>query len=420
MRGLVLIAVLALTPAAPGAAPSTGGAAASASQRGPEPGRGAVQGRGVAPAPESQREVVVTPEQLKTAIDRLGTIDYAVRAPAARTIRRAPAAMAVPALLDAVVAHKDGYVRFRALVLLSGFNDPRTRDVMAGVLTASNDRLRTVAYTYFEHRPDPQILPRLLEALDREESEFVRPALTRTLAAYGSDSRARDVLTGLVLKGQDYFRSVVIEALGDYKAAYALKQITDVARLDGPLQDDAVIALGKIGDKRSLETLAALQRSAPRTVQPSIAAAICLLGINCSSHQGYLVQSLRFGIDTLGFQELLRASASGLAALAVAGDASAVSALIEAGAPSRDPARAAIALALGAVALRNSPLMLKVLESQKDPQPAIVLLGEAFDMLEEDLEEERFFVAVRRGYWAAPAGSSSRKIAAALIQTLDF
>ena len=58
--------------------------------------------------------------------------------------------MAVPALLDAVAGHTDGYVRFRALVLLSGFNDSRTRDVMAGVLTAPNDRLRAVAYTYFE------------------------------------------------------------------------------------------------------------------------------------------------------------------------------------------------------------------------------------------------------------------------------
>ena len=418
MRRLVLlIAVVALAAAAP---------FASASQRGPDPDRGAAQGRGAAPARgaapsiESQREVAVTPEQLKAAIDRLGTIDYAVRAPAARTVRRAPAAMAVPALLDAVVAHKDGYVRFRALVLLSGFNDPRTRDVMAGVLTAPNDRLRTVAYTYFEHNPDPQILPRLLDALDKEESEFVRPALTRTLAAYGTDSRARDVLTGLVLKGQDYFRSVVIEALGDHKAAYALTPITSVAKLEGPLQDDAVIALGKIGDKRSLETLAPLQRTAPRAAQPAVAAAICLLGINCASHQGYLVKSLRFGIDTLGYQELVRASASGLAALAIAGDASAASALIEAGTPSRDPARAAIALALGAVALRNTPLMLKVLEAQADPKPAILLLGEAFDMLEEDLEEERFFVAVRRGYWAAPASSSPRKIAAALIQSLDF
>jgi hypothetical protein len=41
-------------------------------------------------------------------------------------------------------------------------------------------------------------------------------------------------------------------------------------------------------------------------------------------------------------------------------------------------------------------------------------------MLEEDLEEERFFAAVRKGYWAAPDGSPARKIATALIQTLEF
>ena len=50
---------------------------------------------------------------------------------------------------------------------------------------------------------------------------------------------------------------------------------------------------------------------------------------------------------TAGYQDLLRASASGLAALAISGDAPSAALLIEAGAPSRDPARAAIALALG-------------------------------------------------------------------------
>ena len=64
--------------------------------------------------------------------------------------------------------------------------------------------------------------------------------------------------------GEDFFRSAVIEALGDYKATYALDAITAVAKLDGPLQDDAALALGKIGDKRALETLAALQRTAPQ------------------------------------------------------------------------------------------------------------------------------------------------------------
>jgi HEAT repeat protein len=377
--------------------------------------------RPAAPAAAAeQRETAVTAEQLKAAIDKLAAVDYATRTTAARTIRRVPVQTAVPALLDAIAGNPDGYVRFRSLILLSGFNDPRTRDVMAQSLTASNDRLRSTAYAYFEHNVDTQILPRLLEALPREESEFVRPALTRALAAYGTDPRVRDVLNGLVMKGQDFFRSGIIEALGDYKAAYALPALTTIAKLDGPLQDDAVLAIGKIGDKRTLDTLAGLQRTAPKNVQPSIAAAICLLGVNCSSHQGYLAEALRFSVATAGYQDLLRASATALAALGVAGDATSTALLIDAGAPSRDPARAAIALAIGTVALRNTPAFLKVLEAQADPKPGIVLVGEAFDMLEEDLDEERFFATVRRGYWAAQAGSPSRTIAAALIQTLEF
>lgn len=373
-----------------------------------------------AQAVETQRETPLNAQQLKTAIDHLGTVDYDVRTAAARSIRRAPVATVVPALIDAIANHADGYVRFRALVILSGLNDGRTHDVMVQAMSAKNDRLRAVGYAYFEHNQDPLLLPRMLSALATEASETVRPALTRTLAAYGTDARVREALGGLVIKGQDYFRSAVIEAVGDYKGAYALPSLIQVARLDGPLQDDAVLAIGKIGDKKSVDTLAGLQRTAPRAVQPSIAAAICLLGINCSSHQGYLEESLKFSMETDGFRDLLRASTAGLAALGVAGNADAVTQLMDYGGPSRDPARAAIALALGAVALRNTPLFLKVLQARPDPKPAIVLLGEAFDMLEEDLDEERFYVTVRRGYWAAAENSPARKLAENLIQTLDF
>lgn len=376
--------------------------------------------RGSAPRAETQREAPLTPTQIRTALDQLGSVDFPVRMAAARALRRAAAATVAPALIDAVANHADGYVKFRSLVLLSGFNDPGTRDVMVQVLSSPNDRLRAVAYAYFERSADQQLVPRLLDALAREESEFVRPALTRSLAAYAADARVRDALNGLVMRGQDYFRSAVIEAVGDYRGAYALSWLTEIAKLDGPLQDDAVLAIGKIGDKKSLDTLASLQRTAPRGVQPSIAAAICLLGVNCSSHMGYLEQSLKFSMENNGFQDLLRASASGLAALAVAGNTEAASLLIVNGVPSRDPARAAIALALGAVALRNTALFLRVLEAQSDPTPVIRLLGESFDMLEEDLDEERFYVAVRRGYWAAPANAPARKIAESLIQTLEF
>jgi hypothetical protein len=41
-------------------------------------------------------------------------------------------------------------------------------------------------------------------------------------------------------------------------------------------------------------------------------------------------------------------------------------------------------------------------------------------MLEEDFEEERFFAAVRKAYWAAPDESATRKVADTLIQKLEF
>jgi HEAT repeat protein len=371
-------------------------------------------------ASESPAAEKVSPAQVRSAIDLLGSLDFPVRMNAGRTVRRAETTVAVPALLEAVATHKDSYVRFKALVVLSGFNDPRTGDVMVKALDDRNDRLRAAAYGWFEHHPDPKMAPRLLTALSKEESEFVRPSLTRALAALGTDAKVREVMTGLVMSGQDLFRAVVIEALGEYRATYALQPIMDVARLDGPLQDDAVLAIGRIGDKRGLIALADLQRTAPRSLQPSIAAAICLLGSNCSSHLGYLTETLRFAIANPGYQELLRAAAGGLSALAVAGNQEAAATLFERGSPTRDPERAPIALALGTLALRNTTLTLKALEGQKALDPAIELLREAFDMLEEDLEEERFYVTVRRAYWAAPAGSAARKIADLLIQKLEF
>ena len=62
------------------------------------------------------------------------------------------------------------YVRFKALVVLSGFNDPRIGDVMVKALDDRNDRLRAAAYGWFEHHPDPKMVPRLLAALTKEES----------------------------------------------------------------------------------------------------------------------------------------------------------------------------------------------------------------------------------------------------------
>lgn len=362
----------------------------------------------------------VSAADLQAAIDRLGSLEYEVRTNAARTVRRTPAAQAVPALLQAAAEHKDGYVRFRALVLLAGFNDPRANDAMAEASADPNDRLREVAYAYFEHHPDPARVPALMSALQREQAEFVRPRLVRALAAHGSDPQVRETLLRETARGEDFFRSAVIASLGDYKADYAVPGLVAVVRLEGPLQDDAALALGKIGDRKALETLVGLQRSAPRETQPAIATAICLLGVNCGSHAGYLEKTLRFAEKYPGYQELVRGAATGLGVLGTSGQTEAITALLDVGIPSQDPARAPIALALATVAIRNTPLMLAVLEKLQPREPAVELLREGFDMLEEHFEEEQFFVTVRRAYWASDDGSEARKVAGMLVQKLEF
>jgi len=363
----------------------------------------------------------VSAADLKAAIDNLGNLDYAMRTAASRTVRRTPASQAVPALLQAVEEHADGYVRYRALVLLTGFNDPRTNDAIREALASPNDRLRAVAYSFYEHKPDRAMIPALLTALEKEQAEFVRPALVRALAAAGADPTVQQTLVRETGRGEDFFRSVVIEALGDYKAHYAFDAIDQVAKLDGPLQDDAALALGKIGDKRALATLADLQRTAPRSRQPSIAAGICLLGVNCESHEHYLVETLKFSDKNLGFQDLLRGTASGLAAVALAGHPEALDSLFEVGIPARDDwTRAPVALAVATVALRNTPLMMMNLEKRMDRNDAIALIGEGFDMLEEDLDKERFFAFTRSTYWSSATGSPARTLMQSLIAKLDF
>jgi len=118
-------------------------------------------------AQEPAAPQTVSAAQLKAAIDKLGDLDYDVRTGAARTVRRTVAMQAVPALLQTVAEHADGYVRYRALVILTGFNDPRTLDAMRESRTSPNDRLRTVAYAFFEHHPDRAMIPDLLLALDQ-------------------------------------------------------------------------------------------------------------------------------------------------------------------------------------------------------------------------------------------------------------
>lgn len=367
-----------------------------------------------------QAQPPAAPQPLSTAIDQLVSFDYPTRTNAARTVRRSPAAEAVPLLAAAARSHQDGYVRYRALVLLAGFGDAAAGTAMRALVADPNDRVRAVAYAWFERYPDRDLYPALIAALETEQSEFVRPALTRALAAAHADPAVRDAIQPLIMRGEDFFRGTVIEALGDYRATWAVPMIAEVAKLDGPLQDDAITALGKLGDRSVLPVLAALQQSAPRDTQPALAAASCLITQQCAAREDYLRKTLTFAASDSQYQSLLRSAGFSLAALAARGSSGALVALLDVAEPAVDPARAALALAVGHVALRNPGVILDVLESRASRDRAIGVVRDAFDMLSEDFEEERFFVEVRRAYWAAPEGSARRAVAQALIEQLEF
>jgi len=376
---------------------------------------------GIGLAARQQTDAAATPQAVQAAIRKLGSLDHTVRTEAARLVRRASADVAVPALAAAARSETDEYVRYRALTVLSGFNGPVPGEVMREVRADRNDRLRLVAYAWFEHHPDPALVPLLIEAMQKEQSEFVRPALTRALAAHASDPRAREVLAPLVLRGADFFRGAVIEALGEYGGKFALTDVTSVAQQEGPLQDDAVTALGRFGDPASVSVLARLQRSARDHIQPTISAALCMLGRACDETEKYLRDVLDFAANNEGNQAVLRGAVHAQTILALSGRKGALQALFDLGVKSKaESVRAPVALGIGLVALRKPAVILDALEPRSDLAGAIELLRDAFDQLSEDFEEEQFFAAVRREYWAAAADSPRRRMTEKLIQVLEF
>ena len=195
------------------------------------------------------------PEDLRAAVDRLGNFDYTARMDASRILRRADADAALPVLLDAVQHHEDSYVQFRSIVLIYGLEQPRGHTVFERALDSLNDRVRAAAYEYFEQLPSAAVVPKLLAALDTETSEFVRPYLVRALAANDDDPAVQARLMREIDRGQGYFRGAVIEALGDHGAVYAVDSLIPIIADEGPLHDDALLALGKIGDPRTLDPL---------------------------------------------------------------------------------------------------------------------------------------------------------------------
>ena len=353
---------------------------------------------------------------LAGSINALSSFDFATRMNAARTVRRFPAADAAPALAEAARAHPDQFVRYRALVLLIAFRDPGTPALIQTLLKDRNDRVREVVYRWYELNPDARSIPGLLAALESEQAEFVRPALIRALAAHGDNEAVRRALLIEAGRGLDFFRSAVIDTLGDHRATYAVKTIIPVIELDGPLQDDAILALGRIGDRSALPALAALTK-VPLEAEPSLQAAQCLLGDRCDERIAWLTQTARTATRT----PVWKAAISSLGILASEGRPQAIDALFDLEG-TVDRLRGDIAVALGTMALRRPQETIAWLGKAPAERRAraIELLHEGFDSLEEDFAEEQFYATARAAYWAAPEQSDQRTLTAALIDKLEF
>lgn len=366
----------------------------------------------------SSRAAQSTPAtDLRTHLANLSSLDFPIRMNAARMIRRVPAAEAVPALAQAVTTHPDEFVRYRALIVLSSFNDRGTGELVRGLLKDRNDRLREVAYKWLEANPDPGLIPTLLASLQTEQAEFVRPALVGALAALGDNPQVQRALLAEVPRGLDFFRSAVIDTLGRHRAEYAVDAIAAVAPLEGPLQDDAVLALGRIGGTRAAAALAKIPKPAA-DLALTIRGAQCLLGDRCDA-------AITLLADTAGAagasSSVIRAAVTALAAIGASRNDAATAAL--AGLASRGAAvRDQVMLGFATVAVRNPDHVIGWLDTAPGPvrTAATELLKEGFEDLDEDFGEEQFFAAARAAYWKAGDGTSARALAGTLIQTLDF
>lgn len=356
---------------------------------------------------------------LQTTISQLSSLDYPTRMNAARTIRRLPAAEAVPALAAAVQKHRDEFVRYRAFIVLSSFGDRGTGDLVRGLLGDANDRLRETAYKWLEAHPDASMVPALLNALQTEKAEFVRPAAVSAAAALGEDQRVQRALLGEIGRGMDFFRSAVIEALGRRRAAYAVDGIAEVSTLQGPLQDDAIIALGRIGGPKANAALKAVPAD---SLAPALAltlrAAQCMAGEPCEAAINTIVGAVTAPSASAA---VVRSGLSALTSVATIGNQSATAALVtlgERGGVVRDQA----AIGFATAAVTDPDFMIAWLDRapQKTRESAVALLKDGFDDLEADFDEEQFFAATRAAYWKAADGSDTRALASLLIQRLEF
>jgi hypothetical protein len=94
--------------------------------------------------------------------------------------------------------------------------------------------------------------------------------------------------------------------------------------------------------------------------------------------------------------------------------------LFDIGMGAAESVRAPVALALGTIALRRPELMQMMFEKVERLEEALLLLRDAFDMLDEDFAEERFYMHLRDEYYTSGEGTATRTVAGLVARTLEF
>jgi hypothetical protein len=192
--------------------------------------------------------------------------------------------------------------------------------------------------------------------------------------------------------------------------------IAATAKLEGPLQDDAILALGRIGGTRATAAIEEFTGGTPEAAQ-MIRGVRCLLGNVCAEQITALVAAAS---SDEGRSSTIRGALDALEAVAQNRNEAALSALLDLA--KKSALRESVAVSFATVALRQPDWTIERIGTLDGAarESAISMLKDGFDSLEEDFAEEQFFASVRAGYWRAADGSTGRSLAQTLIQRLEF
>ena len=269
------------------------------------------------------------------------------------------------------------------------------------------------------------VLPALIAALGREQSEFVRPALTRALAASRRRPRARagaraarHAGRGLSSAARSSRRSATIAR------TYALpERSSTVAKLEARCRTTRSRRSGKIGDPASRAALAELQQTAPTpSCSRRLRRRCACLASSCAAQTRTISRRRwcsRPAIARLSDRCFAARSRAGRAR--DAGDDRRSSALLDAGVPAEDPRARRHRLGVGTWRFRNPGRRARGARERGSDSDGVDRA--AARRLRHAVRGLRGGAFLRRGparLLGGAGGSPRRRVAEALIEKLEF